>query len=77
MIKAAEAFKLSKDNDFSTKQLEEIEECIRVAARNGMYSCVYGGELTPDASEALIKADYRIEDQMVGGKYYTSISWWL
>ena len=75
MISAAEAFKISLENDCTEKQLEQVEECVKKAANNGVYSFVYPGELTDIATNALEDLDYTVRSEFQNGRWYTQIEW--
>ena len=77
MIRAGEAYKISFLHDCTEKQLEEIEECIRRAARNGLYQCIYPGLLTERAQAEVGLNEFETNAMFDNGLWYTTISWEL
>ena len=77
MIRAGEAYNISLLHDCTGKQLEEIEECIRRAAMNGLYQCIYPGLLTEGAQAELSLNEFETNAMFDNGLWYTVISWEL
>lgn len=75
MISAAEAYEIAVKNDLTERQIGEVEECIRKAASNGCFSCIYPGRLTTKAQSIVLTAEYGINTKIENGKYYTEIDW--
>lgn len=75
MISAAEAYKTSVLNNSEDRQIEEVDTCIRNAAMNGVYSCVYPGLVTELVKKQLKDNDYDFQIKFSGGTWFTLISW--
>ena len=75
MIHAKEAYYNSLNNDATGKQLVELDRCIREAANQGLYSCIYPGSLTANAELELEEHDFRFCQRFSNGVWFTTIEW--
>ena len=77
MINAEETRKLALEaiSEKSQAQMEEVEELILAAARNGSFSCYIEGSVLPIVATCLKEMGYSVRSNSARNECWTTISW--
>jgi len=77
LYSAKEAYQISNSikNQAANEQLQEIDEAIQHAAKEGNYKCYYYKNILPAVNLYLEEAGYAINSTNTRNEYIVTISW--